>query len=152
MAKTRDNITTGTAGVFHVAAALSIRGIIVTLTLRNARGIDLFASDGSKSVMIQVKTSSRKKREWQLDKKIETENSPDLLFLFVDLGHIDEIPDFYIVPSGIVADYCKSKTADWINATSGEQKQKREKLAMRKFRDKENKYLNRWDFLGLKIK
>jgi hypothetical protein len=148
----RDNNTTGAAGAFYVAAALSLRGIIVTMTLRNARGIDLLATDGSKSIMIQVKTSSRKNKEWQVGTSIEKEHSPDLFFVFVDLGDVNEIPSFHIVPSNIVAEYCKTKADDWIHAASGKDRETREKYNNWKFRDKESFYLNRWDLLCLNVK
>jgi hypothetical protein len=144
----RDKITTGSAGVFYVAAVLSTHGLIVTLTLRNTRGIDLLASDGTRSVAIQVKTSSTKNREWQLDNKTETQVSSDFLFVFVDLGSPQEVPDFYIVPSKDVSDYCAGH-AKWAStAATTDQRKKREGMSLRKFRDKERKYLNRWDILG----
>ncbi len=47
------------AGEYFVAAELSRRGYIATLTLRNARGIDIVVADpdSTRSVGIQVKTS-----------------------------------------------------------------------------------------------
>ena len=36
----------GTAGEYFVAAELSRRGYVASITLRNARGIDILASDG----------------------------------------------------------------------------------------------------------
>ncbi len=47
------------AGQYFVAAELSRRGIVATVTLRNTRGIDLLAANasGSRAVNIQVKTN-----------------------------------------------------------------------------------------------
>ena len=63
----------GAAGQYFVAAELSRRGIIATVTLRNARGIDILASNESatRSVSIQVKTNQYSERKWLLDKKAE---------------------------------------------------------------------------------
>jgi hypothetical protein len=48
----------GIAGEYFVAAELSRRGYVASLTLQNTRGIDILASNGdaTKSVGIQVKT------------------------------------------------------------------------------------------------
>ena len=52
----------GVAGEYFVAAELSLRGCLASVTLRNSRGIDIIASsaDASKSVSIQVKTTKSK--------------------------------------------------------------------------------------------
>jgi hypothetical protein len=52
-------IQVGITGEYLVAAELSRRGYVATLTLRNTRGIDILASnsDATKSVGIQVKTA-----------------------------------------------------------------------------------------------
>ena len=49
----------GVSGEYFVAAELSRRGYIASITLRNTRGIDILAAnkDASKSVGIQVKTN-----------------------------------------------------------------------------------------------
>lgn len=56
--KTKSSLI-GIAGAHFVAAELSQRGYIATVTSRNTEGIDVLASspDGSKTVSIQVKTS-----------------------------------------------------------------------------------------------
>jgi len=48
----------GIAGEYFVAAELSRRGYVASITLRNTRGIDILASnkDATKSVGILVKT------------------------------------------------------------------------------------------------
>ncbi len=152
MGNKRDNNTTGAAGAFYVAASLSLRGIIVTMTLRNARGIDLLAADGLNSIMIQVKTSSHRKREWLVGNNIAKEQSPNLYFVFVDLGETNELPSFHIVSSNAVVEYCQTEATKWINAVSGSARERRENLSTWKYRDKEDKYLNRWELLGLNFK
>ena len=63
----------GVAGEYFVAAELSLRGYLASVTLRNSRGIDIIASsaDASKSVSIQVKTSKGKAPSWILSKRSE---------------------------------------------------------------------------------
>ena len=61
-------------GEYFVAAELSIRGYLATITLRNSRGIDIIAtnSDASRSVTIQVKTNKKASPKWMLNKKAES--------------------------------------------------------------------------------
>jgi len=58
----RSRLSTGLSGVageYFVAAELSRRGYVASLTLRNTRGIDILASntDATRSVGIQVKAN-----------------------------------------------------------------------------------------------
>jgi len=55
-----DKILRGVAGEYLVAGELSKRNFIASITLRNTKGMDILASnsDASKSVGIQVKTTS----------------------------------------------------------------------------------------------
>ena len=52
------SVLTGVAGEYFVAAELSRRGYIASISLRNTRGIDILATnqDGSRSITIQCKT------------------------------------------------------------------------------------------------
>jgi hypothetical protein len=63
----------GAAGQYFVAAELSRRGLIATVTLRNARGIDVLVSNAmaTRSLSIQVKTNQYDNNKWLLDKKAE---------------------------------------------------------------------------------
>src|SRR3990170_7699089 len=98
-------VLTGVSGEYFVAAELSRRGYIASITLRNTKGIDILASnqDASKSVGIQVKANSGKRKKWVLNQKAEDYFGDGLFYIFVDLKEIDDSPDFYIVPSKEVA-------------------------------------------------
>jgi hypothetical protein len=105
----------GIAGAHFVAGELSLRGYIATLTTRNTRGIDVLVSklDGSKSVSIQVKTTSSKQRgnysrSWWMGKKDENIFSDYLFYVFVDIKTNNEKPDYYVVKSKTVAEYVKA--------------------------------------------
>jgi hypothetical protein len=76
----RNKILTGVAGEYFVAAELSRRGYVATLTLRNTRGIDILAAnaDATKSVGIQVKTHHGKKSQWLLARKAESDSAENL--------------------------------------------------------------------------
>jgi hypothetical protein len=146
------------AGAYFVAGELSQRGHIATLTARNTRGIDVLASrlDGSKSVCIQVKTSSAKEREnftrsWFMGKRDENIFSDYLFYVFVDIKYNNEKPDYYVVKSKIVAEYVKTTHHEYL-ARSGTDGKPHPDAEMRAFviEDSEvDKYLSRWDTLGL---
>ena len=57
------SLLAGVAGEYFVAAELSRRGFIASITLRNTRGIDIVVTnkDATKTVTIQCKTSRKKK-------------------------------------------------------------------------------------------
>ncbi len=87
----------GIVGAHFVAAELSQRGIVATVTSRNTEGIDVLASstDGLKTASIQVKTSGAEQRKnftrsWILQKKHENIYSDNLFYIFVELKPTNE--------------------------------------------------------------
>lgn len=75
--KKLSGIQVGISGEYFVAAELSRRGYVASLTLRNTRGIDVLASnaDATKSVGIQVKTCQGDKPVWLLNVKTEADQA-----------------------------------------------------------------------------
>jgi hypothetical protein len=144
-----NKILTGVAGEYFVAAELSRRGYVACLTLRNTRGIDILASnaDATKSVGIQVETNSGKRPHWLLTYEAESDTAENLYYVFVNLNSI-EVPDYYVVPRAVVAEYVRVSHAHHL-ATPGRQGQKRNDSTMRTFEDPESKYHNAWHLLGL---
>lgn len=148
-----DKILRGVAGEYLVAGELSKRGIIASITLRNTKGMDVLASnsDASKSVGIQVKTTIYprvKYPSWILNKKAEDYYSDTLFYVFVLLKQGNERPDFYIVPSKFVAEHTKTTHKDWLDKI-GKSGREHNDSNIRNFYDKERKFLERWDLLGL---
>jgi hypothetical protein len=140
----------GVAGEYFVAAELSRRGYIATLTLKNTRGVDILVANAnaSKSKSIQVKTSQDQKKEWTLSHKAENLLAENLFYIFVNLKGANELPDFFIVPNHIVAEYCKTGHQQWLD-TPGRKGQKHNDTTMRKFADSNGQYFGRWDLLDL---
>ncbi len=110
----------GVAGVHFVAARLSFLGFHAVPTTRNVRGPDLLVSsiDGAKGISVQVKTtrwamrtrgrgSSKKPNhyEWDIGWASARKNYPNLFFALVDLREFQDMPDVFIVPSGIIFKY-----------------------------------------------
>ncbi len=144
------SILAGVAGEYYVAAELSRRGIIASITLRNTRGTDILATngEGTRSVTIQVKTTRKKRASWILNEKAETFSSKRHFYVFVCLGELDERPEFYVVPSKVVARFVKTSHAHWLKSPGRDGKAHNDS-PMRKFRDLDAKYLEKWDTLAL---
>jgi hypothetical protein len=140
----------GVAGEYFVAAELSRRGYVATLTLRSTRGIDILASnaDSTCSVGIQVKTSQFPKPAWLASKKVEdAELAENLFFVFVSLNGLGA-PSYYVVPRSVVATFVRKNHEAWLSQPKRDGKPRKD-TAMREFQDLEGLYLNRWDLLGL---
>ena len=77
----------GVAGEYFVAAELSRRGYIASISLRNTRGIDILATNAaaSRSVTIQCKTS-QSRNIWMLSDKSESFYSDNHFYVLVALG------------------------------------------------------------------
>ena len=108
---------TGIAGEFFVAAELSKRGWIATLTAKNTPDVDVLAArpTGDVHARIQVKTrTSAYKYAHRVGREIKLIGDHDFLVL-VDLGEAGDSPRFWIVPTGVAADLLKNeqiRTAD----------------------------------------
>lgn len=146
----RSNQLTGVAGEYYVAAELSKRGYIASITLRNTDGIDILASnsDGSKTVAIQVKTKSSHEKKWPLSAKCESLHSPKMFYVFVNLNNDERPPEFHIVKSKVVADYIRKNHSDWLK-TPRRDGGKRKDTNMRNFHDLDSKYKDKWSTLAL---
>lgn len=63
------SLLSGVAGEYFVAAELSRRGYLASITLRNTKGVDILCSnaDATKTVAIQVKTNRRSNRNYSFN-------------------------------------------------------------------------------------
>ncbi|MDD5138823.1 MAG: hypothetical protein PHY43_01020 [Verrucomicrobiales bacterium] len=141
---------TGVAGEYFVAAELSRRGYIASISLRNARGIDILATNqaGSRSITIQCKTSQDRLNSWMLTEKSEQFFAPNHFYVFVGLGKPNERPGFHIIPSTTVAKYITKSHRRYLQTFRKDGKRHAD-TSMRRFEDPNNEYLERWDLLGL---
>ena len=87
---------TGISGEFFVAAELAKRNFQVSLTLGNAKSIDLYATNQitKKIFEIEVKTLRKKPNCFTLNPK---RISPEKIFVFVYLNDKDTPPEYHIV-------------------------------------------------------
>lgn len=142
-------VSSGISGEYLAAGELSRRGYIASLTLRNSKGVDILVAnaDASKSLAVQVKTNQGAQKWWLLNKKAEDFHAKNLFYIFVNLNN-GQPPEFFVVPSKIVAGFIKENHVTWLK-TPGKRGQPHKDNPMRAFIDKDQKYLNRWDLLGL---
>jgi hypothetical protein len=140
----------GVAGEYFVAAELSRRGHIASISLRNTRGIDILATnkDASLSITIQCKTNQLAQKTWILNEKSEDFVSDKHFYVFVALGNVSDRPSYHIVPSRAVADHTSVTHRKWLE-TPGRAGRKHVDTPMRKFSDTDDAFLERWDLLGL---
>jgi hypothetical protein len=143
-------VLTGVAGEYFVAAELSRRGYIASISLRNTRGIDILATNqaASHSITIQCKTSQIYRKIWMLTEKDERFLALNHYYVFVGLGAADQRPNFHIVPSKTVADFIAKSHRQWL-LTFRKDGQRHKDSSMRNFVDLNDEYLERWDLLGL---
>ncbi|MCO5233094.1 MAG: hypothetical protein LC105_03610 [Chitinophagales bacterium] len=139
---------TGIAGEYYVAAELSRRGFMASITLRNNDSIDILACEpnGFKTFSIQVKTIQNKSKRWPLNKKAEHIKAENLFYVFVMLKSEFERPEFFIVPSYELAENVKNNHLTWLN-TLGRNGQPHNDNDMRSFRDNVDNYKEKWELL-----
>jgi hypothetical protein len=144
------SLLSGVAGEYFVAAELSRKGFLASITLRNTKGVDILCSnaDATQTVAIQVKTNRRSNREWMLNQKAESFYADNHFYVFVNLHDNERQPDYFIVPSEVVATYARETHAAWLVAP-GKDGRVHIDTTMRKFADPTEAYKDRWNLLGL---
>ena len=143
-----NNISIGNAGEYFAAGELERHGFTVALPMSNVKDFDILAINRktSEQFAIQVKTTTYKQKKWILSKKNETLEKDNIIYIFVSLNEYDT-PEYHIVPSTVVAERLKREHQEWLD-TPGKQGQKHSDNNMRVFRDLDNEYLDRWDYLN----
>jgi len=144
------SLLAGVSGEYFVAAELSRRGHIASISLRNTRGIDILATNqaATRSITIQVKTNQLSRPTWVLSEKGEGFVSADHFYVLVILNALVERPAYYVVPSADVASYITTSHREWL-ASPGLHGKPHADSPMRKFADPAGQYLERWALLGL---
>ena len=140
----KNNISTGNAGEYFVAGELERHGFTVAVPMSNTKDFDILAINREtfKQFAIQVKTTGYKQKVWTLSEKNEKLLGDNIIYFFVSLNELDT-PEYHIVPSNIVANTIKLEHSTWLN-TLGKKGQKHKDNPIRKFQDKDDKYLNNW--------
>ena len=149
-------ILLGIAGEYFVAGELSRRGYIASITLRNTASIDILASNGEKTVNIQVKSRWIETDGWKmgnapLDFKGVSDN---VFYVFVEI-HSDPSNKgivYYVIPKKILNERVEENYQKWkegVNLING----KPRTATLRIFRIEEypefqtSKYKDNWQIL-----
>lgn len=143
-----NNVSIGNAGEYFVAGELERRGFTVAVPMSNTKDFDILVinRNNHKQFAIQVKTTRYKQKRWTLTKKNETLIGDNIIYFFVSLNEMD-MPEYHIVPSKIVAKKIIKDHTNWLNSV-GKSGQKHNDNNIRIFTDKEDIYINRWDYLN----
>ena len=150
----------GVSGEFFVAAELSQRGIIATMTLKNTPHIDILATnlEKAKTANIQVKTMSIENNAgWRLSEKDEQPSKiKNHFYVLVNLIGVGKLPEYIIIPQKDLANYLKNDHKIWIAGikkdgnprknTSMRVLDPNRREASRKF---VKKYIDNWGILDL---
>jgi hypothetical protein len=99
-------------------------------------------------VSIQVKTNTSGKRCWILSEKAEADNSKSHFYAFVNLTKCGTMPEYFIVPSKVVADFVYKDHRQWL-AKKGRDGSDHKDNPVRQFRNPDAKYRDNWKILGL---
>jgi hypothetical protein len=91
--------TTHLAGEFLVAGELSRRNYPVSITMGNAKSVDIYVEAGNRTLIKIDAKASRSKTNWPISEKSIRD---DVFYVFVYLGSDDSIrvfspPEYYIV-------------------------------------------------------
>jgi len=99
----------GVSGEYFVAAELSQRGYVATLTLKNTPKVDILATnlETGKYFNIQVKTMSvGNNTGWRLGPKDEVVSDiQNHFYIMVNLKGVGLLPEYYVIPQKELAEY-----------------------------------------------
>jgi hypothetical protein len=117
------------AGEFSVLSRLSMEGLIGTLTLGNAKSVDVLILNPKTNKLFKLEVKSRLKQlikhnplfengedhyEWpHLNEKHENIFDDSLFYCFVEIQDENTMPKYYIVPSKDVAKYVEWENKHW---------------------------------------
>jgi hypothetical protein len=108
---------TGACGEYHVAAELSRRGWLATVTIKNAPGTDVLAQhlETGRVVTVQTKTAGPG-NHFRLkvgDEGVATNDNE--WYALVGLRDLDERPEFFLVPRNHVAAHLYVGHRNWLS-------------------------------------
>lgn len=149
MASSRTRGLIGAAGEYHVAAQLSQRGWLATITIKNAPGTDVLAQHEEAGALIAIQTKTTRGGEtFILGAKDETPTDlTDSWYVLVSLQGLDARPVFYVMPRNQVAALCVVSHRNWLGKRGRGDKERRDS-SMRNIAQAEiQPYREQWDWL-----
>ena len=149
LAAGRPSGLTGAAGEYFVAAELSLRGWLATVTIKNAPGTDVLAKSlrSGAVVAIQTKTASLGNQFWLSSKCEVPAMSQNEWYVLVKLHKERTRPSFFVVPTNVVAGAVYAQHREWLSRPGREGKPRKD-TNMRVMPAKHFLgYEDRWDLL-----
>ncbi len=125
---------TGIAGEFYTAYVLAKNGFKVNISLGRTEGFDLFVrSPNGINITVSVKTTYSSSSKFLLmNKKAESIIDDYLYYAFVRLNAPKGTPEYWIVPSTVVARVIKQSHETWLK-TPGRKGRLHRDTTMRSF-------------------
>jgi len=107
---------TGAAGEYYVAAELSRRDWLATVTIKNSPGTDVLAQrlDRQRIIAIQTKTASVGNHFRLKDKDEAPGERDNEWYVLVGLGDESQRPTFFVIPRHVVAALTYLEHRDWL--------------------------------------
>lgn len=130
----------GNAGEYYLASYLSAHNFVTTITLgRNEKYDLLVVNPKGNTIKISVKSMIKKSKSFFLSEKYEKLEEPNLFYAFISLNEFKSEPDFWIVPSKVVAKSITKNYTKWFNSPNKEGG-KHNSTPSRNFNVYQNKY------------
>lgn len=136
-----NSVSIGNCGEYFVAAELERNGFTAAVPMSNTKSFDVLAISrkSDKQIALQVKTNHTSSRTWTLSGKNETLYGENIYYVFVCLNE-KEAPDYYILPSELVAKSIRKSHADFLDGVITKNGQKGKDTPIRKFSFDMDKY------------
>ena len=145
----REDGTDRRGGEYYVAAELSRRGWLATVTIKNAPGTDALAQDldSGRVIALQSKTASPGSA-FRLNAKDERTTAMDNeWYALVALGAVDERPDFFLVPRNVVATIIYVGHRKWLAEPGRGGRERRDSSMRTIIQPQVSSYREAWDSL-----
>jgi hypothetical protein len=141
---------TGAAGEYHIAAELSRRGWLATVTIKNAPGTDVLAEDADTGHVITIQSKTSSGGDFLLSAGCEKPTKQtNAWYALVGLRRPDERPEFWLVPRNHVAALVYVGHRRWLSEP-GRGGRTRKDTPMRGIaRSQVTAYYEAWDTLRL---
>ena len=140
---------TGTAGEYYVAAELSRRGWLATVTIKNAPGTDVLAQElvTKRTVAIQTKTSTGASTSRSANVTSRRSTRDPGWVVLVGLDSPTDRPSFFVIPRSHVATMIYAFHHQWLDQLSRKGQPHKDSTRLAMTRDAFVGYQDRWDLL-----
>ena len=141
---------TGAAGEYHIAAELSRRGWLATVTIKNAPGTDVLAEDADTGHVITIQSKTSSGGDFLVGAGCEKPTmQTNAWYALVGLRNPDERPEFWLVPRNHVAALVYVGHRRWLSEPSKDGRTRKDSSMRSIARSHITVYYEAWDSLRL---